>query len=271
MKPLASNVNDSEKMKSLLERFMTDFSFQLATNDLERQQVYRLRHDVYCEELRGIEPVDTFKRLEYDVFDHDALHCIIRHRRTGMVAACARLVTPQPDAPPPLDKLPLQSYAEESLFQSSFHPESLPKDSYYEISRLAIAQQFRLRLKGNEVPGITDNPHAFTAEEKEIFSFLISGLFLAGYALGRMTSKQLGFAMMEPKLQRLLAMSGFHFTQIGEPIDLHGKRSAYCLNREQAEEGMVKSLLPLYHHIKEELEPQLDAVLRSRSDSLLSL
>ncbi|MBE0490075.1 MAG: PEP-CTERM/exosortase system-associated acyltransferase [Halomonas sp.] len=269
MKPLASNVDDSEKVKSLLERFMRDFSFQIATSDLERQQVYRLRHDVYCEELHGIEPVDPIKRLEYDIFDHDALHCMIRHHRTGMVAACTRLVIPQPDAPPPLDKLPLQSYAGESLFQSNLHPDNLPKDSYYEISRLAIARQFRLRLKGNEVPGITDNPHAFTAEEKEIFSLLISGLFLAGYALGRMTGKQLCFAMMEPKLRRLLAMSGFHFTQVGEPINLHGKRSAYCLNREQAEAGMHRSLLPLYQHIKEELEPQLDAIRRSSSDSLL--
>ncbi|WP_290789547.1 PEP-CTERM/exosortase system-associated acyltransferase [Halomonas sp.] len=247
-------------MKPLLERFMKDFSFQIASSESERQQVYRLRYDVYCEELQGIDPVDPERRLEYDIFDRDALHCLIYHRRTGLAAACTRLVMPQENAPAPLDKLPLQSYAGSSLYPSGLHPERLGKNSYYEISRLAIALQFRLRLKGNEVPGVTDNPYFFTIEEKEIFSLLVSGLFLTGYALGCLTGKNFAFAMMEPRLKRLLAISGFHFTQVGETINLHGQRSAYCITREQAEAGMEHNLLPLYRHIQEVLSPQLETL-----------
>lgn len=258
-------------MKHLTDRFMKDFSFHIAKTESEKHQIYRLRYDVYCEELHGIEPVNPKQRIEYDIFDHCALHCMIRHRRTGIVAACTRLVMPQPDAASPLDKLPLQSYAEESLFQTELHPESLPKGSYYEISRLAIARQFRLRIRGNEVPGITDNPHLFTEEEREIFSLLISGLFLTGYALGRMSGKSLAFAMMEPRLRRLLAMSGFHFTQVGTPINLHGKRSAYCIDRDQADAGMKDALAPLYQHIQKELGPQLDVVLKQEMPKACSL
>lgn len=260
----------ASRLKPLLERFMEDFSFQLALSELEKKHVYRLRYNVYCEELNGIDPADPRQRLEYDIFDRNALHCFIRHRRTGLVAACTRLVMPQPDADEPLDRLPLQSYAEGSLFQAELHPNCLPKNSYYEISRLAIARQFRLRLKDNEVPGVTDNPHRFTQKETEIFSLLISGLFLTGYALGRMSGKEVAFAMMEPKLRRLLDMSGFHFSQVGEPINLHGSRCAYCINREQAEAGMNQALLPLYQHIKDQLNPQLDAHLRENASRLLT-
>lgn len=258
MKTSASTNEAPQDMEPLLARFMDEFSFQLAVSEAEKEEVFRLRHDVYCEELKGIDPADLKRRLEYDVFDRNALHCLIRHRRTGLIAACTRLFMPQPGALPPLDKLPLQSYAEESLYSTPLHPDNLSKSSYYEISRLAIAREFRLRFKGNEVPGVTDNPHQFTEKEQEIFSFLVSALFLTGYAAGRLTGKSLAFAMMEPRLRRLLSMSGFYFTQIGEPINLHGRRSAYCINRQQAEAGMNRQLLPLYRHIQEQLSQQLE-------------
>jgi len=257
MKTASPTIESSKDMKSLLSRFMKEFSFHIAESEADKEKVFRLRHDVYCEELKGIDPSDPKRRLEYDIFDKNALHCMIQHRRTGLVAACTRLVMPLPDAPPPLDKLPLQSYAGESLYASPLHPDQLPKESYYEISRLAISREFRPHFKGNEVPGITDNPHQFTEREKEIFSFLVSALFLTGYALGKLTGKSLAFAMMEPRLRRLLSMSGFYFTQVGEPINLHGRRSAYCLNRQQAETGMNEQLLPLYRHIQDQLSQQL--------------
>jgi len=63
--------------------------------------------------------------------------------------------------------------------------------------------------------------------------------------------------MMEPRLPRLLSMSGFHFTKVGDTIDFHGRRSAYCITREQAEAGMNRQLIPLYEHIRDQLEAQL--------------
>ncbi|WP_404298781.1 PEP-CTERM/exosortase system-associated acyltransferase [Halomonas sp.] len=269
MTSCSSSTQEYEKENHTLARFMKEFRFSLALTPQEKQRIYRLRYDIYCVELEYEEPTDRQNHLEYDVYDEVAVHCLIEHRRTGLAAACTRLVMPQPEYSPPLDRLPLESYGGRSLTHPELNPQRFPPGSYYEISRLAVARAFRTRIKGNEVPGVSDNPHEFTPEERETFSLLISGLFLAGYATGRMSGKQLGFAMMEPKLQRLLAMSGFHFTQIGEPIDLHGKRSAYCLNREQAEAGMDRTLMPLYQHIKEELKPQLNALRRNRPDSML--
>lgn len=59
--------------------------------------------------------------------------------------------------------------------------------------------------------------------------------------------------MMEPSLPRLLALTGFHFTKVGETINFHGLRSAYYINKQQAETGLKQTLLPLYLHIQKTL------------------
>lgn len=264
-----ATARDRQKSASeILTRFMQEFRFQLADSKQEKHRIYRLRYEIYCEELAYEEPADGSGRLEYDLYDQNALHCLIEHRRTGLVAACTRLVMPEPGSPTPLDRLPMESYGGRSLTHPYLHPEMLPTESYYEISRLAIARAFRPQIKGSEVPGISDNPYDFSQEERATFSLLVSGLFLAGYALGYMSNKDLAFAMMEPKLPRLLAMAGFHFTKVGDTIDFHGQRSAYCLGREQAEAGMKKELQPLFRHIQNELEPQLEALLTQEAVSI---
>lgn len=244
-------------LQPLLTRFMNEFKFVIASDDSQKRRVYRLRHDIYCAELNYEPPKDPVNRLEYDGYDERAIHCLIEHRRTGVTAACTRLVLPQPEAEPPFDRLPMESYGGRSLTHAELHPQRLPLADYYEISRLAIARAFRTRLHGKEVPGICDTPLEFTDHERETFSLLVSGLFISGYALGRLLDKSIAFAMMEPRLPRLLSMSGFHFTKVGDTIDFHGRRSAYCITREQAESGMNRQLVPLYEHIRDQLAEQL--------------
>ncbi|QJR00175.1 PEP-CTERM/exosortase system-associated acyltransferase [Halomonas sp. PGE1] len=254
-----------EATDQLLARFVKEFRFCLATSPQDKKRIFRLRYDVYCEELGYEEPADSANGLEFDAYDQHAIHCLIEHRRTGLTAACTRLVMPNPSLPAPLDRLPLETYGGQSLTHPVLHPERLDKATYYEISRLAVARIFRSRIQDTEVPGITTNPHEFSASERETFPFLVSGLFLAGYALGRMSGKEIAFAMMEPRLPRLLAMAGFHFTKVGETIEFHGQRSAYCITREQADAGMQLALAPLYRHIQEVLGPQLERVLHGES------
>lgn len=259
------------KMDSLMARFMDEFSFNLAITPFEKERVYRLRYEVYCDELGYEKPADSSNKLEYDVYDQHSIHCLIEHRRTGTAAACTRLVMPSEDLPEPFGRLPMESYGGQSLNHSTLHPERLEKGSYYEISRLAVLRDFRIRARDSDVPGITGNQCQFTDEERETFPFLVSGLFLAGYALGRMSGKEIAFAMMEPRLPRLLALSGFHFTKVGETIEFHGSRSAYCITREQAEAGMQLELAPLYRHIQKALGPQLDRVLHGESTRVSAL
>lgn len=80
---------------------------------------------------------------------------------------------------------------------------------------------------------MNDTP-AFLLKRK-LFPLLATSLFITGYVLGRQLGKNQVFAMMEPSLPRLLSLTGFHFTKVGETIDFHGRRSAYYINKQQAE------------------------------------
>ena len=258
-------------LQPLLARFMNEFKFMIAADDTQKRRVYRLRHDIYCAELGYEPPTDPDNKLEYDSYDERAIHCLIEHRRTGVAAACTRVVLPKPDAEPPFDRLPMENYGGRSLTHQELHPQRLPSADYYEISRLAVARAFRTKLHGKEIPGISDTPLEFTDKERETFSLLVSGLFIAGYALGRLLDKSIAFAMMEPRLPRLLSMSGFHFTKVGETIDFHGRRSAYCITRQQAEAGMNRQLMPLYQHIQQQLSEQLGTPSRLSERTTINL
>ncbi|MDQ7728556.1 PEP-CTERM/exosortase system-associated acyltransferase [Halomonas sp. SpR8] len=261
MKPSPLSENRIKVPSDLIERFIQEFSFKLCMTEQEKQQAYRLRHDVYCEELQYEEPTDPYKKLEYDIHDQNSIHCLIEHRRTGIVAGCVRVVMPCHSSPYPLNQLPLQSYGSQSLTHIELHPDRLEQDSYYEISRLAVNRLFRTRVRDDSSTEKISNIPFFSTEERQLFPLLSSGLFITGYALGRQLGKIQVFAMMEPSLPRLLALTGFHFTKVGETINFHGRRSAYYIDKQKAESGLKQALLPLYLHIQHSLTPQLEKML----------
>lgn len=267
MKSIPCTAEKREKPLSLLERFIQDFNFKLCITENEKNKVYRLRYDVYCEELQYEEPSDPSKKLEYDIHDKNSIHCLIEHRRSGLVAGCVRVVIPKPLSPKPLNQLPLETYGRQSLTHPEFHPDKLATGSYYEISRLAVSSIFRTNLKNKNVS--TDNEIAafFTEEERQLFPLIASSLFITGYTLGRQLGKIQVFAMMEPSLPRLLSFTGFHFTKVGETINFHGRRSAYYIDKQKAESGLKKTLLPLYLHIQKTLSPQLEELLATEDSS----
>lgn len=264
MKSRSSDSN-VESSTHLLDRFRSGFRFRLATSDEDKRRIYRLRHEIYCEELGYEEPSDAHERLEYDEYDERSLHCLIEHRRTEKTAGCMRLVLPSIGDDCLETRLPLQSYAGQSLSHSALHPALFAKDEICEVSRLAISRPFRKRSVKDEVEaGAKFTLLEFTQDEKQTFPVIIVGLFLATYALVGMTNRRHVFAMMEPKLPRLLAMSGFYFTNVGDTIDFHGNRSAFYIDQYQAEQEIHAKLLPLYQHIQDELEAQANLSIRQK-------
>ncbi|WP_386079221.1 PEP-CTERM/exosortase system-associated acyltransferase [Vreelandella sp. F11] len=273
MKPSQQKANNRESPEVLIDRFIKEFKFKLCIAAHEKELAYRLRHDVYCEELQYEKASDPIKKLEFDIYDQNSIHCLIEHRRTGLVAGCVRVVVPTPSNHYPLNQLPLQSYGRDSLTHAELHPDKLDPESFYEISRLAVNRLFRTRPK-EDIVSTASNPmndtSFFSTEERKLFPFLATSLFITGYVLGRQLGKNQVFAMMEPSLPRLLALTGFHFTKVGETIDFHGRRSAYYINKQQAENGLKLTLLPLYQHIQETLTLQLREVPHECSSTSLT-
>ena len=72
--------------------FQNYFSVEIAKTEEQKSQVYSIRYQVYCDEF-GYESVDAFPdQEEKDEYDDFSLHCLIRHKKSGLPAACVRLV-----------------------------------------------------------------------------------------------------------------------------------------------------------------------------------
>ncbi|MGM0913314.1 MAG: PEP-CTERM/exosortase system-associated acyltransferase [Pseudomonadota bacterium] len=247
-------------MRNIHEAFLDKYSLKLATTPAEKERVYRLRFNVYCQEI-GYQP-ETFcqRSLELDAHDRHSIHCYLEHRASGLAAGCLRLVLPDPNAQRSENLLPLQEYGGRSLSHPWLHPSVLPESEICEISRFAIARAFRKKPIKNETLDPRSTGYIFTEQDKKTFPWIIISLFLATYSLVGLTGRRHVFAMMESRLPRLLAMSGFNFENVGEPIEMHGRRSAYYIDHSRAEKEIHEDLIPMYLCIKNQLAEQISGL-----------
>ncbi|MEQ5803070.1 PEP-CTERM/exosortase system-associated acyltransferase [Halomonas sp. H10-9-1] len=249
--------NKAISRRDIHEVFLEKYSLKLAATQAEKERVYRLRFDVYCQEI-GYQPeVFCQKSLELDAHDRHSIHCYLEHKSSGLAAGCLRLVLPDPYAKTSDQLLPLQGYGGRSLSHPWLHPSVLPETEICEISRFAIARAFRNKPIKNETLDPSSTKYIFSEQDKKTFPWIIISLFLATYSLVGLTGRRHVFAMMEPRLPRLLAMSGFNFKKVGEPIEMHGKRSAYYIDHSRAEEEIHEDLIPMYLCIKDHLAEQI--------------
>ncbi|MGQ7246046.1 PEP-CTERM/exosortase system-associated acyltransferase [Halomonas sp. V046] len=244
--------------QSLLTSFAEDFRFQLAITPRDRDRVHALRHEVFLKELQYRMEEDPGRHLERDDFDGHSLHCLIEHRDSGLAAGCLRLVLPRPGSD---DCLPVVCQSSATFTQPELHPLHLPRKDICEVSRLAIARPFRLRPGRTpdtefEVPTET----LFSPQQQRTFPLIVTGLFLCTYALVSLTRRRHVYALMEPRLPRLLALSGFHFQKVSETLHYHGVRNAFYIDHRRAEQEMHADLEPLYQHIKDSLAPDLAGI-----------
>lgn len=260
----------SSTSADIFSSFNNDFIFSIAITEVEKTRIYKLRHKVYCQEIGYHPSVETGNNTESDMHDSHSIHCLIEHRRTGLAAGCLRLVLPAPRIEGKDKRLPLQEFGEQTLPHETLHPAKLAYDSICEISRFAIAREFRHKAIKHETIDSGNICYQFTETEKKTFSLIVVALFLATYSLVGLMKKRHVFAMMEPRLPRLLSMSGFKFTKVGESIEMHGKRNAFYIDHTKAEQEMHKDLMPFYLHIRQTLEPQLEELLAKKGCSSIA-
>lgn len=220
------------------------FQVVLADTPELRDQVYGVRYDVYCTEF-GYEPRDRFPdRKERDEYDPISKHCLIIHKPSGMAAGCIRMV-PADESDPSM-RLPFEKHCGDSLDRALLSQWNLPRSSVCEISRLAVHKSFRRRA-GEGISRYGDtNRLDFSSEEQRTLPYLAISAYLAATALGELTNRRNGFAMMEPFLPRLLGRVGIVFTRVGRDVHYRGLRGAYYTSTDRVLEGMHGELRKLY-------------------------
>jgi len=216
----------------LVTSFGKYFRVVVADSAALRDEVYRIRYKVYCKEMRTEREEQFPDGREYDIFDDFAAHCLLQHRPSGSYAGCVRLVYSDPVASP---SLPFEMNCRDSLYPSVVETVLSKRESFGEISRLAVPAEFRRRKSEQGVPipmQLDDQSVQSQAERRHQSSHITMGLFLAATAMGLIRGMSGVFAMMEPRLSRYLRQFGLEFEQVGEEVEYHGRRAAFYITKE---------------------------------------
>ncbi|HBU51378.1 MAG TPA: PEP-CTERM/exosortase system-associated acyltransferase [Alteromonas australica] len=205
-------------------------------DDSLKQEVYKIRHHVYCEEL-GFEACRP-DGMETDEFDEFSLYCLIHHITSDNYAGTVRLVTPRQQG----ELLPIEKYCLDSITDQKLNPANHPRDQICEISRLAVPSRFRRRAMDKFDGAATGVINTQTYSEKELrcFPFIAVGLYFSAASLAMRNNIQHAYVMMEPRLARSMRFVGIKFEQIGPVVDYHGRRAPYYINQSM----LLKSLSP---------------------------
>ena len=220
-----------------------------AFTDATRKLVYRIRHEVYCEEL-GFEPhrADGHERDEYD---RHSLHCLARTAQDLVPVGCVRLVLPRPEAPG--YPLPFEVACRIHPGRDNADLGRRRRHRVAEISRFAIRSPFRRRaskkfqvlLNGNRPKGF---PH---------FSDTPVALYLGAIALAEANGIDTLFALSEPHLPRFFSRLGLASTPIGGPVQHHGLRIPSVMDVRQFLSGMNPAIRPIWQAIRNEIRSHM--------------
>jgi N-acyl amino acid synthase of PEP-CTERM/exosortase system len=242
-------MKDHDIGQHLGNSFLRWFELLPALDNATKDQVFRLRHEVYCRDL-GWEPVSQDKR-EIDEFDSHSFHCLLRRRDTGEPVGCVRLVRARSDDP--LYPLPFEQTCKEVLNRRDLDPVRLPRESVGEVSRLAVLKKFRQR-KGEATDPFSMSEADLESHENRIrFPFIPVSLYLGATAIAQRLGVEHVFILTEPRLAKHFSRLGFPIRTVGTPIEHKGARIPSYLSSTRVVAEMRPLIRPLYSIIESKL------------------
>jgi N-acyl amino acid synthase of PEP-CTERM/exosortase system len=256
----------SSKAGRIAKHFAKFLSPVLALIQDKKNECFKIRHMVYCEEL-AFEDVKE-DGLECDEVDQHSLHCLMEHKPTSRYAGTVRVVCSSNEN----EQLPLEKYCLSTISADEVKPTDYARDKICEISRLAVPGEFRRRntdkFKGAATGAI--NETVYSEEELRCFPFIAVGLYLSAANIVIQNKIEHCFVMMEPRLARSLGFVGIKFRQIGPVVEYHGKRAPYYITPTMLRSSLPKGFKRLLKHIDSSLAKQfadIEKLLASASMS----
>jgi len=242
--------HDAKNIASHFTKFLVP---EYASTDELREEVFKIRHNVYCEELAFEQTKE--EGLEKDEFDDQSIFTMIKHKPTDIYTSCVRVVTSKTEH----ELLPIEKYCNYAIQNESLHPKNFKRDEVCEISRLAVKADFRRRatdkFKGSATGAISESTYSET--ELRCFPFIAIGLYMAAATMAINSGKKHAYVMMEPRLARSMKFVGIKFVELGEAIEYHGKRAPYYINPNIFFDNLPPGFAALYQSIKTDISEQL--------------
>jgi N-acyl amino acid synthase of PEP-CTERM/exosortase system len=238
---------------NIAEHFTQFLKPQYASTEELREEVFKIRHNVYCEELAFEHQKDN--GMEMDEFDSHSLFAMIQHKPTQNYTSCVRVVCSSSED----ELLPIEKFCYDAIQDERYKPENFKRSEIGEFSRLAVKSDFRRRrsdrFKGSAIGAIRESTYSET--ELRCFPFIAIGLYMVAGTLAIDKGIKHAFVMMEPRLARSMKFVGINYIQIGEAIDYHGLRAPYYIHADIFLENLTSGFQSLYKEIQKEIRSQL--------------
>ncbi|MBA6265156.1 MAG: PEP-CTERM/exosortase system-associated acyltransferase [Colwellia sp.] len=240
MNTMALDINPEVDIKLFTQFLKPQYA---STEDL-RREVFKIRHNVYCNELAFENPKDD--HMELDEFDPRSTLALIQHKPSDKYTGCVRIIHSNCAN----ELLPIEKLCNDVIQSKDFNPQMFNRAEICEVSRLAVMADFR-RFSGSTI-GETN----YSESELRSFPFIAIGLYMIACILMIEKGIKHAFVMMEPRLARSMKLVGIKFLQIGDPIQYHGLRAPYYISPEIFLENLRSDLKDLYKEIKKDIRSQ---------------
>jgi len=206
---------------NIIEHFNKYFEIVPATSDELKNEVYKLRYQVFCVENKIFNSEDYPSQLESDDFDQHSVHYLIRHSNSGVYAATTRLILP--DANNPKKLFPLEQYC---TIDNVAVMEPINRAHLAEVSRFGVSEAFKRRKnERNTLAAIgSDRLDDFTPNERRTFPHLSLALMACFIKASHENDIHYLFASMETSFLRFVSPLGIDLIKIGPTVNYHGER-----------------------------------------------
>ena len=248
-----------KQAQNIAPHFIQYFSILANQTKSEKNAIFKLRHEVYCQELDfGFAVRDGY---ESDHYDEQSLFCLIQHNQSKEIAGAIRLVqSPSENLP-----LPVEVICDTLYKKSKLHPSLAPRASVCEISRLAVSFHFRRKHLKRQAGTISDakgfrlyNTLYMASDiEKKCSSFIAIALYFAAAALAKLAGHEYVYVVVKPKLARSMRYVGIKFKKIGSEFEYKGRRAPYCAKVEDFYQGLPKGFKQLLNVIEMQISEQI--------------
>lgn len=234
----------AREFMQLRKEFERHFEIVAATTPELIEECFRVRYRVYCEELRW-EPLNK-EKLEYDQYDNQSLHILLRSKHFNEFVGCIRLIRAHPEHSH--DRLPFELSCFHTLDYRLLENLAVPRQKMAEVSRLAVDGRFR-RRRGEFIRpvGIADEDYGSFTQPR--FPFVPIGLYLAMLESAQIHGIDTLFMLTEPWLIRHLRRLGVRLEPIGGSITHHGERQPSMMSVDVTLRSLHFLVKPLYRSI----------------------
>jgi N-acyl amino acid synthase of PEP-CTERM/exosortase system len=215
----------SERTTAIAADFSERYQILIASTETLRRKVYRVRHQVFCDELGYA--MNRTRGQEFDDHDAGSLHVLLRERVSGISIGCFRLVMPQPEGG---IWLPFDDYGVPHVDNQLFDWNTVNRARSAEVSRLALSSA-RRGSRADKQTGPSD-------------SYLATAMFYAVSALVLNLNIENVFMVIEPRLGRLISRYGFTLDQISPPFEYYGQRATFTTNLKRTQRQLLELKTP---------------------------